>query len=253
MRIPMITAHSGCEQTLRDSMDSLVRAVDLGAPAAEIDVRMDETGVMRMSHDKKESQAVYEACVTIEQIMAFAAQNGLALNCDMKEPGLICQVLAMAKKYAIPRQRLWITGAISAERLIQDPDMTKSARFFLNIEEILKYLYLRRCDASELAAFDSIITEPWKFTKPWREEMPKYIGDVITIWRTCGAEGLNLPHWALDAETARQLSRAEVPVSVWTVDKEEIADRLLSYPESSIVNITTRQVQMIQRKLQALG
>ena len=39
MRIPMITAHSGCEGTARDSLDSVECAIRLGADVVEMDIR----------------------------------------------------------------------------------------------------------------------------------------------------------------------------------------------------------------------
>ena len=47
----MITAHSGCEGTGIDTMESIEKALEFGADAIEIDVRMDPFGDLRISHD----------------------------------------------------------------------------------------------------------------------------------------------------------------------------------------------------------
>ena len=51
MNKPMITAHSGCEGTGIDTMDSIEKALLFGADAVEIDIRMDPFGDLRISHD----------------------------------------------------------------------------------------------------------------------------------------------------------------------------------------------------------
>ena len=44
MSAPIITAHSGCEATEIDSLDSIDKALEYGADAIEIDVRADPSG-----------------------------------------------------------------------------------------------------------------------------------------------------------------------------------------------------------------
>ena len=51
MNNPMITAHSGCEGTGIDTMESIEKALTFNADAVEIDIRMDPFGVLRISHD----------------------------------------------------------------------------------------------------------------------------------------------------------------------------------------------------------
>ena len=52
MRVPYITAHSGCENTPRDSMDAVERAAALGADIVEMDVRRAPDGVLRISDNR---------------------------------------------------------------------------------------------------------------------------------------------------------------------------------------------------------
>ena len=48
MNIPMITAHSGCEETEIDSMESIELALEYGADAIEVDVRVDHNKELRI-------------------------------------------------------------------------------------------------------------------------------------------------------------------------------------------------------------
>ena len=85
MRDVIVTAHSGCEGTPRDSLESVFRAVQCGADAVEVDVRMDETGILRISHDHKKTLEEYTQCNTLQEVFAAVAQTSLRVNCDMKE------------------------------------------------------------------------------------------------------------------------------------------------------------------------
>lgn len=243
--MPMITAHSGCENTPADSMDSLRLAAELGAGAAEVDVRADQDGVLRLSHDRKETQAEYARCVPLEQAVSFAAEWALSLNFDIKEPWVLRDALALAKRHGIPRERLWVSGGITPEQLARDPALTASARFYLNIEEIFKYLFLQERGQEALADFAGLMTDPWRYTAGWMENLPARAEAVKRIWRASGAEGLNLPYWHVNA--AALAAFAGVPLSIWTVDSEADARRLLRAPVRNIVNLTTRRVLQAQR------
>ena len=48
----MITAHSGCEETEIDSMESIELALEYGADAIEVDVRVDQNKELRISQDE---------------------------------------------------------------------------------------------------------------------------------------------------------------------------------------------------------
>ena len=248
--MPMITAHSGCENTPADSMDSLRLAVECGAGAAEIDVRADQTGVLRLSHDRKETREEYAGCVPLERAVSFAAERELGLNLDIKEPWVVRDALAVARRYGIPRERLWASGGITPEQLVRDAALNESARFFLNIEEIFKYLFLQERGQEALADFAGLMTDPWRYTARWMEDLPARAEAVKAIWRASGAEGINLPYWHVDAAALEAF--AGVPLSIWTVDEEADARRLLLAPSRNIVNLTTRRVLQTRRICQEL-
>lgn len=250
MTMPMVTAHSGCEGTPADSMDSLYLAAERGAGAAEVDVRVDQTGVLRLSHDRKESQEEYARCVPLEQAVSFAAERGLGLNFDVKEPWAVRNALSLAKRYGIPRERLWVSGGITPEQLVRDSALNGSARFFLNIEEIFKYLFLQEHGREALADFAGLMADPWRYTAQWMEDLPARAEAVKAVWRASGAEGINLPYWHVDAAALAAFDG--VPLSVWTVDEEADARRLLLASSRNIVNLTTRRVRQTQKLLREL-
>ncbi len=248
MAKPMLTAHTGCEGTLRGSFESLVVAVECGATAVEIDVRMDRKGFLRLSHDKMPDQAAYDQCVLLDTAFNYIATHELTVNCDMKEPGLIHDVIAAARRHGIPRERLWITGAITPMQLINDPALVEKAMFFLNIEEIFKYLYLQECGPISAEDFKTLVVKPWTFTRPWMPTLAERMPAVHAILQASGAEGLNLPYKGLEESGLAAMADANIPVSIWTVDDEDVARRLLGC-KNSIVNLTTRELRLLQRFL----
>ena len=53
---PLITAHAGCEDTARDSVESVRAGIASGADIAEVDVRLSSFGTLVFSHDKKNDE-----------------------------------------------------------------------------------------------------------------------------------------------------------------------------------------------------
>ena len=98
MRHTAITAHSGCEGTLRDSFEGIERGIALGAECVEVDVQMDAAGTLRLSHD---ARADYSGAETLEKAFARIADAGISVNCDLKAPRVIYPVLEMAKRYGL--------------------------------------------------------------------------------------------------------------------------------------------------------
>ena len=64
---PMITAHSGCEGTARDSMESVELALALGADAIEMDIRRAPDGLLYISHDRQTGSEI-ESKHTLEAL-----------------------------------------------------------------------------------------------------------------------------------------------------------------------------------------
>ena len=95
MPVPYITAHSGCENTPQDSMASVEKALLLGVDIAEMDVRKAPNGVLRVSHNQLD-QAGYGEKLTLEAVFSRIKDTSLSLNCDLKEPSTLYDVLTMA-------------------------------------------------------------------------------------------------------------------------------------------------------------
>ena len=80
---PMITAHSGCEGTARDSMESVELALALGADAIEMDIRRAPDGLLYISHDRQTGSEIAKKH-TLEAVFRRIADTPMKFNCDIK-------------------------------------------------------------------------------------------------------------------------------------------------------------------------
>ena len=89
---PMITAHSGCEGTARDSMESVELALALGADAVEMDIRRAPDGLLYSSHDRQTGSEIAKKH-PLEAVFRRIADTPMKVNSDIKEPFAIPGVL----------------------------------------------------------------------------------------------------------------------------------------------------------------
>ena len=80
----MITAHSGADGTKENSLEFVKYAMQTGADALEVDVRMGENGILILSHDKTDEDAARLADV----FRMMRERPQMRINCDLKEYGL---------------------------------------------------------------------------------------------------------------------------------------------------------------------
>jgi glycerophosphoryl diester phosphodiesterase len=105
----LITAHSGAENTVDNTLESIRVMADCGADVIEIDVRMHE-GRLVMSHD-----APSGAVDSLEDAFAIVkAHPGLKMNIDLKQTGIVSAVAELAERCGV-EDRLLFTGGVGEE------------------------------------------------------------------------------------------------------------------------------------------
>lgn len=247
MQIPYITAHSGCEGTPRDSMDAIEQAVALGADIVEMDVRRAQDGVLRISHDPL-SLEEYAEKPTLLEVFRRLAGTGLSLNCDVKEQAALYDTLKLAASMGFDRERLILSGCTSPEQLVRDPSLRERARIYVNIEELLKFLYLMEHPPAYGPDFAQLMAEPWHFLK--KAALPDHwLDEIVRFAKNVPVQGVNLPYRCLTDPFVQRLREAEVPFSVWTVNDPEVVAYCI---RSGAENITTLEVRMALAQRQTL-
>ena len=244
--MPMITGHSGCEGTPRDSMESLERAIQYGADAVEMDVRRAADGTLYISHDRQYGAAVREKA-TLEDVFRRLRNTDLKLNCDIKEPFALCETLDIAERFGFGPDRLILSGAVSPEQLAIEPTVVERASVFLNIEEALKFLYMGKLYAEQDEAhFPQLMADAKPFVLSMRED-ERCVAALIRMVKALSVRCINMPHQILTRELANMLHNADIGCSVWTVNEAADLDRCL---ELGVDNITTLAVRTAIERLE---
>ena len=240
MTKPMITAHSGCEDTPTDSLESIDKALEFGADAIEVDVRVDHNGELRISHNSV-SQEEYYGKVTLQTVLDRVRFTNLAVNFDIKEQAALYKTLEEAERLGFSRDRLIFSGCTGPEQLARDSRLSERGRFFLNIEEVMKFVHLRKCPDLDIDEFTVLMNDPWAVLKDKGPEIPEAcIEDTVRLYRQLHAEAANISKKILDTPMAKALMADGFPLSVWTVNEPDIFLRCL---ELKVPYVTTRKVR----------
>ncbi len=255
----MITAHSGCEGTGIDTMDSIEKALEVCADAIEIDVRSDPFGNLRISHDPLSLES-YLIKNLLEEVFEKIRHTSMKINFDLKEINALYKTIEAAEKFDFPSERLILTGSAAPDDLLNDRGLSGRASFFLNISHVLKYVYTHRREEFTEEIFAMLMEEPlmlvidentpvpdlylsdamrirqklYAVTKTLRE---KICEDTLRVFQETHAKALNLPWILLDTRYTAMLRSADIPLSFWTVNDPDMIRHCL---EMNVYNITTR-------------
>lgn len=236
MDIPIITGHSGCEQTPRDSMESIERAIACGADAVEMDVRRAPDGTLYISHDRQTQEGTAKK-PTLEDVFRRLRDTRLMLNCDIKEPFALCGALDLAAGFGFGPERLIVTGYVSPEQLALEPAIAERAGVFLNVEEVLKFIAMGAlCAGKGEASFPQLMRDAKPFVLEMLRDGDFALPSLIRLTHALGARGLNLPHAELTSPLFEALDAEGILCSVWTVNEPAELERCLRL---GVYNITT--------------
>ncbi len=257
MNKTIITAHSGCEDTETDSMESIDLALEFGADAIEIDIRVDKDGELRVSHNE-ESKKEYQKKLTFREVIEKIMSTDLLINCDIKEPEALYKILEEAEKMHFSPERLILSGCTTPEQLEEDENLVRRGQFFLNMEEIMRFVHNNRKSDGDEKQDTQENSESHKHHLYKKSEENKEqdqqddsntqkhqneddnAEDVVRCCQKLKAAAVNLPKWMIGSKAVTALLEAGIPVSVWTVNESDMVKRCL---ETGVYNITTRKVR----------
>ncbi len=220
--LPYITAHSGCENTPDNSIESVRTGIALGADFVEVDVRLDPNGIPRLTHDMP---AAYDSLPTLEEAFhVVAAAPRCGINCDLKESDALLPALTLAENCGLCPERLVFSGSTPIPLLLAEPQIARRATFYLNSEFVCAYLM-----------GDSSLSWEAQF-----RHIAGHTADVAALLKRAGAKALNAPYQGVPAPLLKDLRGAGVQLSLWTVNDPENLSRLM---KEDVLNITTRTVR----------
>jgi glycerophosphoryl diester phosphodiesterase len=232
-----ITAHSGCDGTEQDSLDSIHSGIGNGADAVEVDVRRNATGELVLSHDPDESGA-YRGRASLEAAFDLVLRDRrIGINCDVKERETIPAILDMAGRMGLGQDRLILTGSVAPSTLKEAPEIAKNANVWLNIEEIVEDYY--RTGTPMLEPYRALI-DPDKPDYEILDALPSLDVLVDPIVKDClrlGVRAINMPSVNPLLPLIPRFKARGIQVSLWTLNKREPLERAVGW---GVLNITTR-------------
>lgn len=237
-----ITAHSGCDGTPDDSLESIEAGIRYGADLVEVDIRCNKDGVLILSHDEDSSRE-YRSHPALAAAFEMIARNGkAAVNCDVKELDTVPAILSLAEKAGLGPDRLIFTGDVTPAMVETDEDMMKRAQVWPGILEVITGPY--RNGENLLKPFAPLIDpaargrELLPFLESHSEAM---IQSIIKRCLSLGLRALNMPYLEQTVALIPALLQNGLQASVWTINTEKDLERLFAL---GIVNVTTRNTRL---------
>lgn len=105
-----ITAHGGAHKTGRNSRLYFERIPEYKCDILEVDIRQ-KGGLLYLSHMPT---LCPKKCLTLEYAFEKVREHGVYINCDMKQRGLLEDVLALARKTGV-EDKILFTGNVIDE------------------------------------------------------------------------------------------------------------------------------------------
>ncbi len=209
--LPTVTAHSGCEGTAENSVQSIKKAAEIGADIVEIDIRFTTDGTPVLSHD-----APVGGETTLEEAFEeISKYKNLLVNLDIKETTYLEAITPLAEKFSLT-DRIFCTGIFESD-VTAVKAKTPYIKYYLNKD-------LRR----------SIF------------QTKGYIQNICRNIKKLGALGLNAYYGKVTDKLASELHKNGLELSLWTVNKTEDMEKVLLLEPD---NITSRHPSELIRIL----
>lgn len=212
-----VTAHSGAYDTEMNTIQSVQAAVDNNADIVELDIRQRPDGTVVMNHDfvvtNNDGNPIEEAFVILQNA-------DIKINLDIKETKSLDNLYNLLVKYNLV-ERSFLTGI----EMINVKAVKESA--CADMDYYLNYMPSRA-----------------------RVFFDEYRQKLIDLLEETGAVGINCNHKYASSQLSSLLHKKGYKLSVWTVDKERTAKKMLAIKPD---NITTKNPDMIKKVIDNWG
>ena len=209
----LLTAHSGADGTMDNSLAFVRYALSTGADAFEVDIRRDGDTLV-LGHDEASASAP-----RLSEVLAMAASHpSMKINCDLKQPGLEIEVMRLAAATGMSG-RVIFSGTVDADLFARDPALSRCAEVYLNIEEYVPGLY-------------------WG----WRDDPDfelRAAEEIAAVSTRSGIRTVNIYQGLVTRRFLDRLRREGLGVSAWTVDDPNTQEWFF---RQDIHNMTTRRI-----------
>lgn len=212
-----ITAHTGAYNTPMNSVESVKASIENSVKVIELDVRRRPDGTIVMAHD---IVLTNRDGVDIREAFALLTNTDIKINLDIKETKVLDDLYLILVDYKIV-ENSFLTG-------IETSDV-KAVR------------------ESNCAQLDYYLNYTPSRTKIFMDD---YRQKLISMLDETGAIGINCNYQFASSQLSNLLHTKGYKLSVWTVDTERKAKKMLVCKPD---NITTKDPDMIQSVIDNWG
>lgn len=212
-----ITAHTGAYDTRMNSLESVKAALENNAQIIELDIRQRPDHTVVMSHD---IVVTNNDGVELEKAFELLRDTEIMINLDIKETRVLNPLYQLLIDYNLV-ERSFLTGIETINvNAVKESDCA-------NMDYYLNYMPSR--------------------TKIFFDE---YRVKLIDLLEETGAIGINCNYKYASAQLSSLLHKKGYKLSVWTIDTERTAKKMLAIKPD---NITTKKPDMIVKVIQNWG
>ena len=198
-----VTAHTGCEGTADNTLESIRSGASADADIVEIDLHFTADGTPVLSHNTPASSDL----PTLESAFELLSTLDIKMNVDVKSTKNIPEVISLAQKHSVT-EKIFFTGVEE-----KDVEAIKSSApgipYYLNVRVDKK----RNTDAA-------------------------YLDSLVEKVKNCGAIGINMNYKGGSKELVAAFRNEGLLVSLWTANSKQQMYRCLHLEPD---NITTRK------------
>ena len=226
---PLITAHTGCMDTIPNSMESVVAAFRSPADIVEVDIRVTADGIPILLHDGDlSSRALVSMPVKSLSWDEVSRINGLVISLER----FLETISEMEGSSVLDRQKL-----INLD--IKDTDALLTA-----------HAVVRRFKMESRVVYSGLEQEGVVFAEKFLEKRQYLLNiqngfrtdsdsqDQLDAFcefaRTCGCAGINLEWIHASSDVVKRIHAWGLSALLWTVDRDEDMKVVLSYGADSI-------------------
>lgn len=212
-----VTAHTGAYNTQMNSVDFVQAAIDNGAKIIELDIRQRPDNTVVMSHDLVVTN---NDGTPLEGALELLKGTDIKINLDIKETRVLNNLYRLLVEYNLAEQSFLTGIEMMNVKALKESDCA-------NMEYYLNYIPSRA-----KVFFDDYRTK------------------LIELLEDTGAVGINCNYKYANSQLSNLLHKKGYKLSVWTVDKERTAKKMLAIKPD---NITTKDPEMISNVIENWG
>lgn len=212
-----ITAHTGAYDTPMNSLESIQAALDNNADVLEFDVRQRPDGTVIMHHDIVVTNG---EGVPLTEAFVLLKGSDIRINLDIKDTNTLDDLYKLLTEYELV-DNSFLTGI-----------------------EILDVKAVKESACADMPYYLNYIPSRARvFFDEYRQKL-------IELLEETGAIGINCNYKYANSQLSSLLHKKGYKLSVWTVDTQRKAKKMLAIEPD---NITTKDVEMVKKVIENWG